>query len=133
MIQGPVIVSYGREADDMLWAPYFEYVALAILCVQYVFYRSQRFLPMMSNIIFVRTLYIEIVVVCLDIAASFTSSRYAQHSLGSCIFSMKPISSSCFFSSMNLLSTAEHWHSPEPGYRSATVLHTGHRSSLQQL
>lgn len=81
MIQGPVIVSYGREADDMLWAPYFEYVALAILCVQYVFYRSQRFLPMMSNIIFVRTLYIEIVVVCLDIAASFTSSRYAQHSL----------------------------------------------------
>lgn len=65
----------------MLWSSYFEYVSLAILCIQFVFYRAQRFLPRMSNIIFSRTLYIEIVTVCFDILASFTSSNYARYPL----------------------------------------------------
>lgn len=66
----------------MLWSSYFEYVALAILCVQFVFYRSQRFLPMMSNVLFSRTLYIETVTVCLDIIASLTTSHVALYSVG---------------------------------------------------
>ncbi len=66
----------------MLWSSYFEYVALAILCVQFVFYRAQRFLPRVSNVIFSRTLYIEIFTVCLDIIASVTSSHVSLYPLG---------------------------------------------------
>lgn len=88
----------------MLWSPYFEYVALAILCVQFVFYRSQNFLPMMSNLSFSRTLYIEIMTVCLDIIASFTSSHYALHSV-SILYVFNEAYFFCLFLFMNELSS----------------------------
>lgn len=60
----------------MLWNPQFEIAALMLSVVFLFFYRQQKYIPMMSNNIYNMLLHANIILIVIDLYASYITSYY---------------------------------------------------------